>query len=272
VPILEWLLGTATDIKLVELSNTNLPLLRRLAFEAPGTFQHSLMVANLAKEGCEAVGSDPVLAYAAGLYHDIGKVFRPDYFIENQRSGQNPHDRLAPSMSALILISHVKEGVELAREHNLPRVLRDAVRQHHGTRLIKYFFDRAVKQSGPHGGEIPETPEITEAAEADYRYPGPRPRNKAMGVLMLADAVEAASRSLAEPTPGTIREMIRAIVDDCLRDGQLDETDLTLSDLRVLSEAFGRMLVTIYHQRIEYPGFDFHAAPKRERRGIRRVS
>jgi putative nucleotidyltransferase with HDIG domain len=269
VPILEWLLGTATDIKLVELSNTNLPLLRRLAFEAPGTFQHSLMVANLAKEGCEAVGSDPVLAYAAGLYHDIGKVFRPDYFIENQRSGQNPHDQLAPSMSALILISHVKEGVDLAREHNLPRVLRDAVRQHHGTRLIKFFFDRAVKQRDPRRGEIAEA---AEAAEADYRYPGPRPQSKAMGVLMLADAVEAASRTLAEPTPGVIREMIRAIVDDCLRDGQLDETDLTLSDLRVLSEAFGRMLVTIYHQRIDYPGFDFHSASKRERRAIRRVS
>lgn len=269
VPILEWLFGTATDIKLVELSNTNLPLLRRLAFEAPGTFQHSLMVANLAKEGCEAVGSDPLLAYAAGLYHDIGKVLRPDYFIENQRPGHNPHDRLAPSMSALVLISHVKDGVELARQHNLPRVLRDAIRQHHGTRLMRFFFDRAVKLSQPAGSEPPEPPDL---AEGEYRYPGPRPQNKAMGVLMIADAVEAASRTLTEPTPGKIREMIRAIVDDCLRDGQLDETDLTLSDLRVLSDAFGRMLSSIYHQRVDYPGFDFNAAPKRERRGIRRVS
>lgn len=267
VPILEWLFGTATDIKLVELSNTNLPLLRRLAFEAPGTFQHSLMVANLAKEGCEAVGSDPLLAYAAGLYHDVGKLLRPDYFIENQRPGNNPHDRLAPSMSALILISHVKDGVELSRQHNLPRVLRDAIRQHHGTRLMRLFFDRAVKQSRLEGSGPHQAPDV---AEAEYRYPGPRPQNKAMGVLMLADAVEAASRTLVEPTAGTIRDMIRKIVDDCLRDGQLDETDLTLSDLRLLSDAFVRVLSSIYHQRVDYPGFELNAP--RERRGIRRVS
>jgi hypothetical protein len=224
------------------------------------------MVANLAKEGCEAVGSDPLLAYAAGLYHDIGKILRPNYFIENQRPGHNPHDRLAPSMSALILINHVKDGVELAREHNLPRVLADAIRQHHGTRMMQFFFDRAVKQS--HAGEA----ETTEIAEAEYRYPGPLPQSKAMGVLMLADAVEAASRTLTEPTPGKIREMIRSIVEDCLRDNQLDETDLTLSDLRVLTDAFVRVLSSIFHQRVDYPGFDFNAAPKRERRAIRRVS
>ncbi|HEV8580863.1 MAG TPA: HDIG domain-containing protein [Thermoanaerobaculia bacterium] len=262
LPILEWLLGLTTDIKLVELSNTNLPLLRRLAFEAPGTFQHSLMVANLAKEGCEAIGADPVLAYAAGLYHDVGKVLRPDYFIENQRPGHNRHDKLLPSMSALILINHIKEGVELARQHNLPRVIEDAIRQHHGTRLMRFFYSRAVEQKGDPG----------DVTEEKYRYPGPRPRNKVMGVLMLADAVEAASRTLAEPSPAKIRALIRTILDDCLQDGQLDYTDLTLSDLRTVSESFDRVLANIFHQRIDYPGFDFNAGPKREKRTIRQAS
>lgn len=259
IPILEAMLGITTDIKLLELSNTNLPLLRRLAFEAPGTFQHSLMVANLAKEGCEAIGSDPILAYAGGLYHDVGKVFRPDYFIENQRPGQNRHDKLQPSMSALILLNHVKDGVELAREHGLPRVIRDAIQQHHGTRLIKYFYNRAKEQRDPDMGEV---------TEEKYRYPGPRPQNKVMGVLMLADAVEAASRTLTEPTPQKIRGLIRTIVDDCLNDGQLDQTDLTLSDLTQVSEAFLRVLANIFHQRVDYPGFDFNAGPKRDKRPV----
>lgn len=259
VPILEAMLGITTDIKLLELSNTNLPLLRRLAFEAPGTFQHSLMVANLAKEGCEAIGADPILAYTSGLYHDVGKVFRPDYFIENQRPGQNRHDKLLPSMSALILLNHVKDGVELAREHNLPRVIRDAIQQHHGTRLIKYFYNRALEQRDPEAGDV---------TEEKYRYPGPRPQNKVMGVLMLADAVEAASRTLTEPTPQKIRGLIRKIQDDCLNDGQLDQTDLTLSDLSHVSEAFLRVLANIFHQRVDYPGFDFNAGPKREKRPV----
>ncbi|HKI00516.1 MAG TPA: HDIG domain-containing protein [Thermoanaerobaculia bacterium] len=263
LPILEWMLGLITDIKLVELSNTNLPLLRRLAFEAPGTFQHSLMVANLAKEGCEAIGADPVLAYAAGLYHDVGKVLRPDYFIENQRPGHNRHDKLLPSMSALILINHVKEGVELAREHNLPQVIKDAIQQHHGTRLIKYFYSRALEQRGPDSGDV---------TEEKYRYPGPKPQNKVMGVLMIADAIEAASRTLVEPTPLKIRGLIRTILDDCLQDGQLDHTDLTLSDLRTVAESFHRVLSNIFHQRIDYPGFDFNAGPKREKRAIRQAS
>lgn len=259
VPILEALLGITTDIKLVELSNTNLPLLRRLAFEAPGTFQHSLMVANLAKEGCEAIGADPVLAYTSGLYHDVGKVLRPDYFIENQRSGQNRHDKLLPSMSALILINHVKDGLELAREHGLPRVVRDAIRQHHGTRLIKFFYSRALEQRDPEAGEV---------TEDKYRYPGPKPQNKVMGVLMLADAIEAASRTLTEPTALKIRGLIRTIVDDCLNDGQLDDTDLTLSDLNHVSEAFLRVLANIFHQRVDYPGFDFNAGIRREKRPL----
>jgi putative nucleotidyltransferase with HDIG domain len=259
VPILESMLNITTDIKLVELSNTNLPLLRRLAFEAPGTFQHSLMVANLTKEGCEAIGADPVLAYASGLYHDVGKILRPDYFVENQRPGHNRHDKLLPSMSTLIIVNHVKDGVELAREHNLPRVLRDAIRQHHGTRLMVYFYKRAQEQRDPEAGEV---------TEDKYRYPGPKPQNKVMGVLMIADAVEAASRTLAEPTPLKIRGLIRKILDDCLNDGQLDHTDLTLSDLNNVSEAFLRVLANIFHQRVDYPGFDFNAGAKREKRPL----
>jgi hypothetical protein len=259
VPVLEPLLGITTDIKLVELSNTNLPLLRRLAFEAPGTFQHSLMVANLAKEGCEAIGADAVLAYTGALYHDIGKVFRPDYFIENQRPGQNRHDRLLPSMSALVLVSHVKEGAELARRHHLPQVIVDAIEQHHGTRLMRFFYNRAQELRDRQAGLV---------SEAEYRYPGPRPRNKVMAVLMLADGVEAASRTLTDSTPAKLRGLIGTLFDDCLQEGQLDKTDLTLSDLHAVSEAFLRVLSTIFHQRVDYPGFDFNAGVRREKRPL----
>lgn len=259
VPILEPLLAITTDIKLVELSNTNLPLLRRLAFEAPGTFQHSLMVANLAKEGCEAIGADPVLAYAGGLYHDVGKVLRPEYFVENQRGGQNRHDKLLPSMSALILLNHVKDGLELARENGLPQVIQDAISQHHGTRLIKYFYHRAIQSQAVEQKD----PEAVEVTEDKYRYPGPKPQSKVMGVLMLADAVEAASRTLAEPAPAKIRGLIQTILDDILKDGQLEQTDLTLSDLRTVSDTFLRVLANIFHQRIDYPGFDFNAGSRR---------
>jgi cyclic-di-AMP phosphodiesterase PgpH len=255
VPVLESLFSLTTGIKLVELANTNLPLLRRLAFEAPGTFQHSLMVANLAKAGCEAIGADSVLAYTGALYHDIGKIFRPEYYIENQRPGQNRHDKLLPSMSALILISHVKEGLELAREHHLPEPLRDAIAEHHGTRLITYFYSRAKEMHVPEAGDV---------SEEKFRYPGPKPSNKVMGVLMLADGVEAASRSLEDPTQAVLRTVIKAITNDCLRDGQLDETDLTLADLNRVGEAFQRVLSHIHHRRLDYPGFDFEGR-QRER-------
>jgi cyclic-di-AMP phosphodiesterase PgpH len=257
VPVLEPVLGITTDIKLVELSNTNLPLLRRLAFDAPGTFQHSLMVANLAKEGCEAIGADAVLAYTGALYHDVGKVFRSEYFIENQRPGQNPHDRLLPSMSALILVKHVRDGVELARHDHLPQAIVDAIEQHHGTRLMRFFYNRALELTGPESGGV---------READYRYPGPRPRNKVMAVLMLADAVEAASRTLIDPTPAKVRGLIQTLFDDCLQDGQLDRTDLTLADLSAVSGAFLRVLSTIFTRRVDYPGFDFNAGARREKR------
>lgn len=255
VPVLESVFQLTTDIKLVELSNTNLPLLRRLAFEAPGSFQHSLMVANLAKAGCEAIEADAVLAYAGALYHDVGKIERPEYFIENQGRGRNPHDKIQPSMSALVIINHVKKGLSLAREYNLPQPLMDAIAQHHGTRRLTFFYKKAKEKSSE--GEV---------FEDDYRYPGPKPSNKVMGVLMLADGVEAASRSLDEPTDLKIRSVVERIVDDCLQEGQLDESDLTLADIRKVSEAFHRILSNIYHRRIDYPGFDFNRRPKREKK------
>jgi len=255
VPVLESLFSLTTGIKLVELANTNLPLLRRLAFEAPGTFQHSLMVANLCKAGCDAIGADSVLGYTGALYHDVGKVFRPEYFIENQRPGHNRHDKLLPSMSALVLINHVKEGIELGRQHRLPEPVLDAIAEHHGTRLISYFFNKAKERHDPQSGEL---------AEAKFRYPGPRPGSKVMGVLMLADAVEAACRTLDDPSPARLRTVIKAIVADCLRDGQLDETDLTLGDLNRVAEAFQRVLTHLHHRRLDYPGFDFNQRRARE--------
>ncbi len=267
IPILESLLGITTDIKLVELANANLPLLRRLAFEAPGTFQHSLMVANLAKEGCEVIGADPVLAYAGGLYHDVGKIFRPEYFVENQRPGHNLHDKLVPSMSTLILISHVKDGLALAEEYHLPPPVCDAIAQHHGTRLISFFFNRAQERAKERARQRSERSE--DVTEEKYRYPGPKPQNEVMGVLMLADGVEAASRTLVEPTPLKIRTLVGKIVEDCLGDGQLDESELTLSDIKKVSQAFIRVLTTIFHHRIDYPGFDFGGEGREERRGDR---
>lgn len=255
LPILEPLLSVTTDIKLVELANTNLPLLRRLAYQAPGTFQHSMMVAHLAKAGCQAIGADAALAYTGGLYHDIGKMHRPEYFVENQRQGLNRHDKLLPSMSALILISHVKDGLEMAREHHLPLPILDAIAQHHGTSLIKFFHSRELERVGGRAEEV---------REEKFRYPGPKPQNRVMGVLMLADAVEAASRTLIEATPGRLRAMIRTIVDNYLQDGQLNEARLTLGDIDAVSEAFVDVLANLFHRRVDYPGFEFNVDRARE--------
>ena len=249
VPVLETLFSITTHIKLIELANPNLPLLRRLALEAPGTFQHSLAVANLAKSGCEAIDADSVLVNTGALYHDIGKIFRPQYFIENQVGGQNPHDKIQPSMSALIITNHVKEGLELAYQKNLPQPILDAIEQHHGTHLIKFFYNKACERCDP---------ETEEVREEEFRYPGPKPQSKEMGILMLADAVEAASRTLVAPSRQKLRNVLRAVFDNCLEDDQLDDTDLTLGDLRRVEEAFLRILTNIYHRRIDYPGFDFN--------------
>ena len=249
LPIFEHLFSVVTDIRLLELSNQNLPLLRTLALEAPGTYQHSLMLGHLAEAAAEAIGADTLLARVSGYYHDIGKTKMPDYFIENQPKGYNRHDRLEPSMSALIIAAHVKEGVEMANKARLPEPITTAIREHHGTKLIRYFYQKALTKAGPASGAISET---------DYRYPGPKPSTRILGILMIADAVEAASRTLLEPTPAKIRTMIQTIVDDCLRDGQFDDCDLTMRDLAIIVDSLVHTVTTVFHHRIDYPGFDFN--------------
>lgn len=257
LPVFEHLFSVVTDIRLLELSNQNLPILRTLAMEAPGSYQHSLMLGHLAEAAAEAIGADALLARVSGYYHDIGKTKMPGYFIENQAKGFNRHDRLEPSMSALIIAAHVKEGVEMARKARLPEPIVTAIREHHGTKLIRYFYQKAVAKAAP--GE--------EVAEIEYRYPGPKPSTRILGILMIADAVEAASRTLVEPTPAKIRTMIRQIVDDCLRDGQFDACDLTMRDLSIIVETLERTVTTVFHHRIDYPGFDFNRERPRRRTG-----
>jgi len=254
LPVFEHLFHVTTDIRLLELSNQNLPLLRTLALEAPGTYQHSLVLGHLAEAAAEAIGADALLARVAGYYHDIGKTRMPDYFIENQPKGANRHDRLEPSMSALVIAMHVKEGVDLAKKARLPEQLVSAIREHHGTKLIRYFYQKALTKSAPESSPVRET---------EYRHQGPRPSSRVNGILMIADAVEAASRTLIEPTPAKIRAMIQTIVDDCLRDGQFDDCDLTMRDLAIIVETLERTVTNVYHHRIDYPGFEFN-------RGVRK--
>ena len=253
LPAVESVSGVITDIRLLELSNPNLPLLKRLAQEAPGTFQHSLAMANLAEAAAEAVGANPLLARVCCYYHDIGKLSKPEYFVENQR-GSNPHDQLTPWMSALVVSNHVKAGLELARQYQLPEPVRDAIATHHGNKLIRFFFSRAKAQEDPDKGVV---------KESEFRYPGPRPHTKELGILLLADAVEAASRTLQDPSPGKIQGMIAQIVKKDLDDEQLDDCDLTLRDLEKIEAAFFWVLTTAFHHRIDYPDFDFN----RRRRG-----
>ncbi len=255
LPVFEHLFHVTTDIRLLELSNQNLPLLRTLALEAPGTYQHSLVLGHLAEAAAEAVGADALLARVAGYYHDIGKTKMPDYFIENQPKGANRHDRLEPSMSALVIAAHVKEGVDLATKARLPEQLVSAIREHHGTKLIRYFYQKALTKSGPEDSPVRET---------EYRHSGPRPSTRVNGILMVADAVEAASRTLIEHSPARIRGMIQSIVDDCLRDGQFDDCDLTMRDLAIIVETLERTVSNIYHHRIDYPGFEFNRGSRRK--------
>ncbi len=263
LPLFEHLFHVTTDIRMLELSNQNLPLLRNLALEAPGTYQHSLMLGHLAEAAAEAIGADALLARVSGYYHDIGKTKMPEYFIENQPKGVNRHDRLEPSMSALVIAAHVKEGVEMAKRARLPEPIIAAIREHHGTKRIHYFYQKALTKSDPAQGEVRET---------DYRHSGPKPSTRVTGVLMIADAVEAASRTLIDPTPAKIRAMIQTIVDDCLRDGQFDECELTMRDLAIIVESLERSVLTMYHHRIDYPGFEFNRERPRRKMGETGIS
>jgi putative nucleotidyltransferase with HDIG domain len=240
--ILERPFGVTTHLTLLELSDPNKPLLKRLAMEAPGTYAHSIVVGNLAEAAAEAIGADPLYARVSSYYHDIGKVFRPQFFIENQQR-ENLHDRMSPSLSRLVVTSHVRDGVALALRHRLPPPVIDIIREHHGTCLIRYFYHQAMTS-----GE-PDAP----ALEYQFRYEGPRPRTRESGIIMLADAAEAASRPLEKPTPGRIRDLIERIVRDRLADGQLDDCELTFKDLEKVIASFTRSLTGMLHARIEYP-------------------
>ena len=243
IPLLESLFQYTTDIKLLELSSLNSSVLRELMIKAPGTYHHSILVGNLAEGAAEAISANPLLARVAACYHDIGKISKPLYFIENVAGGDNRHDKLVPSMSALILIAHVKEGVELARQNRLGQSIIDIIRQAHGTSLITFFYQKAKSIAGPDGT----------VDERDYRYPGPKPQTREAGLVMLADCVEAASRTLTDPTPARIQGLVQKIINNIFTDGQLDECELTLKNLHEIAKSFNRILAGIHHQRIDYP-------------------
>ncbi|GAA0181937.1 HDIG domain-containing protein [Clostridium sediminicola] len=243
LPLFESTFDIVTTIKLLELSNPNHPLQKKLLLEAPGTYHHSILVGNLAELAAERVGGNPVLARVSAYYHDIGKLKRPMFFKENQIGKENPHDKINPNLSTLIITAHVKDGVEMAREYRLPKVIQDAIEQHHGTSLVSFFYITAKNNA--------EKPE--EIREEDFRYPGPIPKSKEVAIVMLADSVEAAVRSISEPTKGKIEEMVNKIIKGKLNTDQLDNCDLTLKDLNTIRKAFLKVLSGIYHQRIEYP-------------------
>ncbi|MGD9498268.1 MAG: HD family phosphohydrolase [Armatimonadota bacterium] len=242
VMALERVVGVVTNLRLLELANPNEPILHRLLTEAPGSYQSSVMVANLAEPAAEQIGADALLVRTAAMYHDIGKLKRPYFFVENQFGADNPHEKLKPHLSALTLMAHVKDGVELARQAGLPDAIIDLLRQHHGTSLASYPYHLAVQQEGE-----------ANVNEADFRYPGPKPQTREAGLLMLADAVEAAARTLVNPTYDQIEELVERVVRGKMEDGQLDECPLTFADLRSIRESFVNTLRGMFHQRLRYP-------------------
>lgn len=255
LPVLEHFFDTASNFRLLELSNLHQPILKQLILVAPGTYHHSIVVGTLAEAGAEAIGANSLLVRVGAYYHDIGKIKKPYYFIENQIDAMNRHDKLAPSMSSLILVSHVKDGLEMARENRLPPALVDLIHQHHGTSLITYFYQKAKDAESSH---------LEQVKEEEYRYPGPKPQTKEAAILMLADFVEAASRTLTDPTSARIQGLVQRIINNIFSDGQLDECDLTLRDLRLIAKGFTRILTGIFHPRIDYPGFRFNEGTRRK--------
>ncbi len=242
VPLVEIAFDFTTDIKLLELANLDRPILKKLLIEAPGTYHHSVVVGSMVEAAASEIRANPLLAKVCGYYHDIGKLKKPLYFIENQSDGKNLHDRLAPSMSSLILVAHVKTGVEIARENGLGQAIIDTIQQHHGTSLITFFYDRAKQQKGEEVVNID-----------DFRYPGPRPQSRETALVMLADVVEATSRSIANPTPSRMRGLVQNLINKVFSDGQLDNCELTLKDLHEIAKSFTKILTAIYHHRVEYP-------------------
>jgi putative nucleotidyltransferase with HDIG domain len=260
LPILEHLFQVTTDISWLEASDLNHPLLRRMTIEAPGTYHHSLVVANLAESAAEAVGANATLCRVCSYFHDVGKLVKPDYYTENMNFERNPHDDLAPTMSALIIIAHVKEGVDLALKHGLNRRIIDIIQEHHGTSLVYYFYKRALQQQDDArtGGKIMNLREgdVPEVREETFRYSGPKPQTKESAIISLADMVESASRSLEKPTPQKIEQLVTELIGQRIADGQLVECDLTLADVNMIAERFRFTLMTMLHTRIAYPKQD----------------
>jgi len=262
LPIVERVFDITTGMTLIELRDPKQPLLREMQQRAPGTYNHSLNVASIAENAADAIGADSLLTYVGCLYHDIGKINKPEYFVENQSGGANKHDKLSPAMSLLVIVGHVKDGMAMARQHGLPKSLQHFIEAHHGTTLVEYFYKRARKQAIGVDSEGHESPSTGEPAvevegerlpeEVDYRYPGPKPQTKEVAIVMLSDAVESATRTLAEPTPSRIDSLVRDLANRRLMDGQYDECDLTLSDLRAIVESISKTVASIYHGRISY--------------------
>ncbi|HEX5177041.1 MAG TPA: HDIG domain-containing protein, partial [Chthoniobacteraceae bacterium] len=258
LPVLESMFRITTDISWLELADLNHPLLKRMTIEAPGTYHHSLVVANLAEAAAESVGANATMARVGSYFHDIGKLVKPEYFTENMRRDRNPHDELAPTMSALIIIAHVKEGVDLALKHNLNQEIIDVIQQHHGTSLVYFFYKRALQQQedARAGGKIMNIREedIPEVREESFRYSGPRPQTRECAIISLADSIESASRSLERVTPQKIDQLISGIVEKRIVDGQLKECDLTMREIEIISESFKYTLQSMLHSRVAYPG------------------
>jgi putative nucleotidyltransferase with HDIG domain len=248
LPLLENSFGVTTNISLLEWLDLNHPLMKNLMVEAPGTYHHSIIVGSLVEAAAEAVGVNPLQARVGAYYHDIGKLKMSEYFIENQHSISNRHEKLTPSMSSLILIGHVKEGVELARKYRLPKEIREIIQQHHGASLITFFYEKAKDLSKNNGGHVVD--------KDNFRYPGPKPQTRVAALVMLADNVEAAARVLDNPTPARIETLIDTIINKIFLDGQLDDCELTLKDLNKIKSHFTYILTGIHHKRIDYPGFE----------------
>ncbi|HET8985411.1 MAG TPA: HDIG domain-containing protein [Trueperaceae bacterium] len=239
LPVAESVFGFLTDFRLLELSSPSERLMQRLIAEAPGTYQHSLVISNLVEQAVKNIGGNSLLARVGALYHDVGKTRRPQFFIENQFTGENPHDRLSPHLSYLIVTSHVRDGIELAREYGLPREIEPFIAEHHGTTVLSYFYKRALEE-----GQV---------EELNFRYPGPKPQSKETAVLMLADAIESASRTLEDPSPSTIRALIDRLFEQRRQEEQFAESPLNFNDLEVIATTFERMLTAVLHRRISYP-------------------
>lgn len=261
LPFIERAFDITTGMTLIELRDPKQPILKELQQRAPGTYNHSLNVASIAESAAEAIGADALLTYVGCLYHDIGKMNKPGYFIENQSGGPNKHDKLTPAMSLLVIVGHVKDGVEMAREHGLPKSLRHFIEAHHGTTLVEYFYRRAREQAAQSDEERTAEQIMLEQVEqlpdeVDYRYPGPRPQTKEVGIVMLADAVESATRTLTDPTPARIDALVRSLANKRLMDGQFDECDLTFRELSLICESISKTVASIYHGRVRYDSDD----------------